>query len=60
MPRSFPSTAPKKPHDKDRKPEPGLVSDEAFTGQRQPAQPHLGSRDLARIPPFAVLHYCTR
>jgi hypothetical protein len=35
MPQSFPSTAPKKLHDEDRQPEPGLVFDEAFTKHRQ-------------------------
>jgi hypothetical protein len=33
------------------KPEPGLVFGEAFTEHRQPAQPLLESRGLARIPP---------
>ena len=46
MPRSFPSTAPKNPHNQDRKPKPGLVFGEAFAGHRHPAQSLLKSRVL--------------
>jgi hypothetical protein len=59
MPQSFPSTAPKKLQDEDRKPEPGLVFDEAFIEHRQPAQSLLKSRGLAQAPPPAVRHQFT-
>jgi hypothetical protein len=59
MPQSFPSTAPKNPHHEDRMPKPGLVFGEALAGHRYPAQPLPESRDLTRIPPLAVWHYCT-
>jgi hypothetical protein len=38
MARSFPSTAPNKLRDEDRKPDPGPVSREAVADHRHPAQ----------------------
>ena len=40
-------------------PETGLVFDEAFVDQRQPAQRLLESHRLARISPPAAEHHCT-